>query len=199
MRSAARSRRSGKGFARRAPSPGVPAWLLRFDGLYEPRYTDYGVATYGIVVDHGEERVHEGHGVVVGPGEGGSANVAEFGALIHGLTWLAENAAASVRECGLAVEGDSRLVIETVAGRWNLHSARLLPLRDRARALVDALGGPGNVTFAKVSRERNAEPDALTRLAYREAKEEHPDWPIGKGSKGGGLRKRAGGREAARR
>jgi ribonuclease HI len=167
----------------------VPRWLLRFDGLYEPRYTDHGVATYGIVIDHGAKRLHEGHGIVVGPGEGGSADVAEFGALIHGLTWLADNARDEVLACGLAVEGDSKLVTETVAGRWNLHSERLLPLRDRARELVDRLGGAGNVTLTKVPRERNAEPDALTRLAYREAKQAHPEWPIGKGSKGG-ARKR---------
>jgi ribonuclease HI len=162
----------------------MPAWLLRFDGLYEPRYTPYGVATYGFTVDHGRRRMHEGHGVVAGPREGGNANVAEFGALIHGLTWLVDNAAEGVRGCGLAVEGDNRLAIETVAGRWNLHSEVLLPLRDRAIALVEQLGGLANVTLTKVSRERNAEPDALTRLAYREAKEQHPDWPIGKGARG---------------
>lgn len=158
-------------------------WLLRFDGLYEPRYTTYGVATYGYTVDHGRKRVQEGHGIVVGPGEGGSANVAEFGAMIHGLTWLAENAKEEVRGCGLAVEGDNRLSIETVAGRWNLRSERLLPLRDRAIVLVEELGGRANVALTKISRERNAEPDALTRLAYKEAKEAYPDWPIGKGAR----------------
>jgi ribonuclease HI len=161
----------------------VPEWLLRFDGLYEPRYTDHGVATYGFVVRHGARRRHEGHGVVVGPGEGGNAAVAEFGALIHGLTWLADNEADAVRRCGLAVEGDNRLVIETVAGRWTLRSESLLPLRDRARGLVDELGGLDNVTLTKVSRERNADADALTRLAYHEAKAEHPDWPLGRAPK----------------
>lgn len=160
----------------------MPRWMLRFDGLYEPRYTDHGIATYGIVIDHGARRMHEGRGVVVGPGQGGDANVAEFGALIHGLSWLADNAADEVRTCGLDVEGDNRLAIETVAGRWKMRDERLLPLRDRARDLVTTLGGLENVTLAKVSRERNAEPDALTRLAYHEAKEAHPGWPLGKGS-----------------
>jgi ribonuclease HI len=160
----------------------VAVWLLRFDGLYEPRYTDHGIATYGIVIDHGRRRMHEGHGVVVGPGLGGDANVAEFGALIHGLTWLAQNVADEVRDCGLTVEGDNRLAIETVAGRWDLHNEKLLPLRDRARHLVAELGGPDNVTLTKVSRERNAEPDALTRRAYHEAKLEHPEWIKRKGS-----------------
>jgi ribonuclease HI len=177
-----------------APSPRTPksseasaesaarrqGWLLRFDGLYEPRYTDHGIATYGITIDHGTERRHEGHGVVVGPGQGGDAAVAEFGALIHGLTWLADNERARVRKEGLAVEGDNKLVIETVAGRWNLHNERLVPLRDRAASLVEQLGGLSNVTLAKVSRERNAEADALTRRAYHEAKDQHPEWPLGK-------------------
>lgn len=161
----------------------MPAWLLRFDGLYEPRYTDRGIATYGIVVDHGRRRMHEGCGVVVGPGQGGDANVAEFGALIHGLAWLAGNAADSVRGCGLAVEGDNRLAIETVAGRWKLHSEKLLPLRDRACDLVAELGGPDNVTLTKVSRERNSEADALTRRAYHEAKRDHPDWVAARGGR----------------
>ena len=158
-------------------------WLLRFDGLYEPRYTQHGVATYGYVVEHGGERTHKGHGVVAGPGEGGSANVAEFGALLHGLTWLAETQADAVRACGLDVEGDSRLVIETVAGRWTLASPRLRPLLERVQDLVGRLGGPDGMTFTKVSRERNADADALTRLAYHEAKLQHPEWPLGRGSK----------------
>lgn len=172
----------------------MPEWLLRFDGLYEPRYTDHGIATYGFVVKHGARKRHEGYGVVLGPGEGGNAAVAEFGALIHGLTWLADNEADEVRGCGLAVEGDNRLVIETVAGRWNLHSESLLPLRDRARQLVDKLGGLDNVSLTKVSRERNADADALTRLAYHEAKEAHPEWPLGKGARQGGRPKPKAGR-----
>ncbi|HUR24754.1 MAG TPA: reverse transcriptase-like protein [Candidatus Thermoplasmatota archaeon] len=161
----------------------MPGWLLRFDGLYEPRYTDHGIATYGFVVHHGRRRIHEGCGVVVGPGQGGDANVAEFGALIHGLTWLADTVGDAVRRCGLAIEGDNRLAIETVAGRWNLHSEKLKPLRDRARDLVEQLGGAANVSLTKVSRERNAEPDALTRQAYHEAKLEHPDWVTSKSGK----------------
>jgi len=173
-------------------APDAPGWLLRFDGLYEPRYTDHGIATYGIAIDHRGKRVHEGHGVVVGPGQGGDANVAEFGALIHGLTWLVDNAAKQVRVEGLAVEGDNRLAIETVAGRWDLHSAKLLPLRDRARDLVERLGGLQNVTLTKVSRAQNAEPDALTRLAYHEAKAQHPEWAAG------GAKPRRAGRQRHR-
>lgn len=146
-------------------------WTLEFDGLYEPRYRPNGVATYGFRVLREDALVHEGHGVVVPPGSGGSANVAEFGALLHGLTWLDENGGV---DGPLHVRGDSRLVVETVAGRWNLTSERLLPLRDMARRLVEGLGV--EATFEKVPRDANAEADALSRRAYREALREHPEW-----------------------
>lgn len=148
----------------------MSAWTLRFDGLYEPRYRKDGIATYGFVVERDAEVVHEGHGVVVPPGMG-SANVAEFGALLHGLSWLRDH---GVDGDALRVLGDSRLVIETVAGRWDLSSERLRPLRDMARAIAQELDVP--VTYEKVSREENARADALTREAYREALREHPEW-----------------------
>lgn len=150
------------------------AWLLRFDGLYEPRYTDRGLATYGYVVERDGAQLHEGKGLLLGPGEGGNANVAEFGAMIHGLTWIAER---KTDETPLVVEGDSRLAIETVAGRWNLTSERLLPLRDWAQALLARIPGPK--TFRKIGREANARPDALTREAYHEAADANPEWGLG--------------------
>lgn len=139
--------------------PTVPPWLVQFDGLYEPRYSKRGIATYGFVVRHGSIA---------------SANVAEFGALICGLAWLRDHGGTG--GCPLRVEGDNRLAIETVAGRWNLTSAILLPLRDAARGILAELGGG---ELAKVSRERNAEADRLSREAYREATAEHPEWGLG--------------------
>ena len=152
----------------------MPEWLLRFDGLFEPRYQERGIATYGFTVDHGGVRVGQGKGLLFGPGEGGSANVAEFGALIHGLAFLEDN---KEDDCPLRVEGDSRLAIETVAGRWNLSSARLLPLREMARRILTEI--PGEKTLVKVSREINAEPDRLTREAYHEAAAANPAWGLG--------------------
>ena len=156
----------------------MPDWLLRFDGLFEPRFQERGIATYGFVVTHGDERVGDGKGLFLGPGEGGSANVAEFGALVHGLSFLEER---KRDECALRIEGDSRLVIETVAGRWNLTSERLLPLRDMARGILARIPGPK--TLVKIGREANAEPDRLTREAYHEAADAHPDWGLGRYAK----------------
>ncbi|HWH08877.1 MAG TPA: ribonuclease HI family protein [Candidatus Thermoplasmatota archaeon] len=151
----------------------MPEWVLHFDGLYEPRYSDRGIATYGWQARHGDEVVAEDKGLVMGPGEGASANVAEFGALLHGLQWLAANKRDA---CPLVVRGDNKLAIETVAGRWNLSSARLLPLRDMARDLVARLG---DVRLEKVGREENAEADRLSREAYHEAAAAHPEWGLG--------------------
>lgn len=154
-------------------------WVLRFDGLYEPRYRSDGIATYGYVVWHGDEVVQADKGLLAGPHAGASANFAEFGALLHGLTWLREHGGTG--GCPLRIEGDSRLVVETVAGRWKLSSEKLLPLRDLAFALVRELGG---ATLRKVSREVNAEPDRLSREAYHEAAAAHPEWGLGVHARG---------------
>lgn len=150
----------------------MPPWVLNFDGLFEPRYEPWGIATYGFIVRHGDAKVREGHGLVAGPGQGGSANVAEFGALLAGLLSVAEN---DLGDCPVVVRGDNRLAVESVAGRWKLSSATLVPFRDRAQEIARGLGVP--VTFEKVSREANAEADALSRLAYHEYKVAHPGWP----------------------
>lgn len=153
----------------------MPTWILHFDGLFEPRWSDRAIATHGFVVTHGEARVGEGKGLLLGPGEGGSANVAEFGALIHGPSWLRDH---KRDDCPLVVRGDSRLAIERVAGRWNLTSARLLPLRDLARRLVAEV--PARETrFEKVPRDPNADADRLARDAYHEAAAARPDWGLG--------------------
>lgn len=150
-------------------------WVLHFDGLYEPRYRPDGVATYGFVVTHAGEVVHEEKGLVAPPGPLASSNVAEFGALIQGLTWLRGR---DLGGCPLVVRGDSRLVVETVAGRWKLSSEVLLPLRDLARRLVSEMSG--DVTLEKVPRERNADADRLSREAYHELVREHPEWGLGR-------------------
>ena len=152
----------------------MAAWTLHFDGLYEPRYTDRGIATYGFVATHGDAIVHEERGLVAPPGPLASANIAEYGALIQALSWLARQ---DTTGCPIHVRGDSRLVIETVARRWNLTSPRLLPLRDTAIRLAQELGV---TTYEKVSRDDNARADALSREAYHQLVANHPEWKLGR-------------------
>lgn len=163
-------------------------WVLHFDGLFEPRFQARGIATFGFVAWRDDERVGEGKGLLFGPGEGASANVAEFGALVHGLAFVRD---VKRDEEPLWVRGDSRLVVETVAGRWSLSSERLLPLRDMARRLVGEI--PGEKRFEKVSREENAEADRLSREAYHAAAAEHPEWGLGPFAKSRRARSRSSG------
>jgi ribonuclease HI len=84
-------------------------------------------------------------------------NVAEYRALIAGL-----EAAAATPSRAIQVRGDSKLVIEQVAGRWKVKQEHLRPLRERARAL---LAGYDEVDLAHVRRGFNGDADALVNAA----------------------------------
>ncbi len=84
-------------------------------------------------------------------------NVAEYRALIAGLR-AAENTPARLAR----VRGDSKLVIEQLAGRWKVKQAHLKPLHAEACALLERYE---EVELADVPRARNAEADALVNAA----------------------------------
>ena len=84
-------------------------------------------------------------------------NVAEYRALIGGL-----EAAASTPSRAVKVRGDSKLVIEQVAGRWKVKQEHLRPLHARARALLSHYEA---VDLAHVRRELNSDADALVNAA----------------------------------
>ena len=84
-------------------------------------------------------------------------NVAEYRALIAGL-----EAAEATPARMVAVRGDSKLVIEQVAGRWKVKQPHLRPLCDRVREL---LAGYENVDLGHVRREFNSDADALVNAA----------------------------------
>jgi ribonuclease HI len=84
-------------------------------------------------------------------------NVAEYRALIAGL-----EAASATPSHAVKVRGDSKLVIEQVAGRWKVKQPHLRPLCDRAR---DLLAGYDRVDLAHVRREFNGDADALVNAA----------------------------------
>jgi ribonuclease HI len=84
-------------------------------------------------------------------------NVAEYRALIAGLEAAAETPARAV-----TVRGDSKLVIEQVAGRWKVKQAHLRPLHARVR---DLLARYESVDLGHVRRELNVDADALVNAA----------------------------------
>jgi broad specificity phosphatase PhoE/ribonuclease HI len=84
-------------------------------------------------------------------------NVAEYRGLIAGLRAAAELGGASV-----LVRMDSKLVVEQMAGRWQVKHEGLRPLAREAAALRD---GFAEIAFEWVPRERNKHADRLANEA----------------------------------
>jgi len=84
-------------------------------------------------------------------------NVAEYRAAIAGLD--AARAAGAER---VVLQGDSKLVIEQLAGRWKVKQPHLKPLREQARRLLD---GFDTAELVHVRREYNTDADALVNAA----------------------------------
>lgn len=138
---------------------------IHFDGLCEPRNPG-GTATYGWLARCNGEVIKDGRGYV-GTGAGMTNNVAEYSALLAALAWLATEPSAGA----VMIYGDSLLVINQVNGSWNTNAARLRPLRQQAVALLQELQAAGCVVTLKwVPRADNAAADALSRIAYQEAR-----------------------------
>ena len=115
-----------------------------------------GPAGYGAVVrdaDTGEvlAEVAEGIGVA-------SNNVAEYRGLLAGL-----RAAAAVPDVSaVEVRMDSKLVVEQMAGRWQVKHPDMRTLRREAAEIV---AGMPPVTFTHIRRELNAHADRLANEA----------------------------------
>ncbi len=84
-------------------------------------------------------------------------NVAEYGGLIAGLERALELGVTS-----LAVHGDSKLVIEQMAGNWKVKAPGLQELFRTARAHA---GRFTTISFQHVRRGGNAEADRLVNAA----------------------------------
>ncbi|MGB9792574.1 MAG: ribonuclease HI [Thermacetogeniaceae bacterium] len=128
------------------------------DGLCEP-VNPGGTACYGWVVYQDGEKLTESCGVACN-GPAATNNVAEYMAVIRALEWLKEN---EYLDAEIEVCSDSQLVIYQLAGKYAVHSPRILPLYRRAKALAEEFP---RLRFTWVPREKNSEADALSRKAY---------------------------------
>jgi ribonuclease H / adenosylcobalamin/alpha-ribazole phosphatase len=118
-----------------------------------------GPAAWGVVVrdaDSGEVLVERAHAI-------GTAtnNVAEYQGLIAGLRAAKETDPDATVE----VRMDSRLVIEQVAGRWQIKNPGLRPLALEARSSFPY----ERITWTWVPRSRNAHADRLLNEALDRA------------------------------
>ncbi|MDW5322865.1 bifunctional RNase H/acid phosphatase [Plantactinospora sp. KLBMP9567] len=114
-----------------------------------------GPAGYGAVVrDAGSGEVLAERSESIGVA---TNNVAEYRGLIAGL-----EAAREVGASGVEVRMDSKLVVEQMAGRWQIKNPGLRPLAAQAAGLVRKFD---SVTYTWIPRERNRHADALANAA----------------------------------
>lgn len=113
-----------------------------------------GPAGYGVyIVDDQGTVLAELHGSL------GIAtnNVAEYRGLIAALQWAVDNNLTAI-----TIKGDSLLIVEQMRGNYKVKNEGLKPLHLQARMLVMQIG---NVTFAHVPRDQNADADRLSNVA----------------------------------
>ena len=84
-------------------------------------------------------------------------NVAEYTAAIRGMERAAELGADEI-----TLRSDSQLFVNQLLGRYRVRAAHLVPLYERARALVR---GFRRVRFEHVPREQNRDADRLANAA----------------------------------
>jgi ribonuclease HI len=161
-----------EGGSQTTPSPGgaEDATILHFDGSCYPRNPG-GAACYGFLVTRGGEVLGRGTGVAAPPGPLATNNVAEYGGIVAGLEWLIAHGHA---QDDIVIRGDSQLILGQLKGDARVKEPKLQPWSQRARAL---LGQLPHAILQQVPRAQNADADELSRVAYREAKREHPEWP----------------------
>ena len=131
-----------------------------FDGLCEPN--PGGVATYGFVIKRDGKKIDEGHGLAGTPKTPQATNnVAEYTGLIKALEWLV----AHKTKGPVIVRGDSDLIVRQVKGEYKVKSGLLAPLHAQVKDLLEELP---DLQLEWIQRERNADADRLTNLAYAE-------------------------------
>jgi ribonuclease HI len=129
------------------------------DGLCEPNPNGKGCWGW-VAFDSEGKRVACGWGFA-GSGAGMTNNVAEFTAIIEALRWIITTAPGTQVE----LLSDSQVAVRQILGEYSCHKAHLQELRDEALSLI----ARADVTLRWIPREQNAEADALSQKAYREA------------------------------
>lgn len=126
------------------------------DGGIQPKNPG-GVCTYGFVVDSGGREIHQENGVVA---KSGTNNIAEYGALIAALRWLAAN---GHKDSSIEIRMDSQLVIKQMKREWACRNAGLQILRRKAHSYADKFS---HLSFVWIPRDQNHEADWLAGAAY---------------------------------
>jgi ribonuclease HI len=126
------------------------------DGRAEP---NPGLGTYGFVIYKDGERLSSEHGVA---GRAVTNNYAEYLGLIRALESLWPHLGEEI-----TVFSDSKLLVYQMKGEWKFKKGAYREKYIKAKELA---GKFSNLKFQWVPRERNAEADELTNIAFAEAK-----------------------------
>jgi len=135
------------------------------DGLCEP-VNPGGIATFGFVVYKNGVKVKEYSDLV--DSSDSSNNVAEYSALIEALKFLDNE----FNEERVVVKSDSQLLVYQLNGYYSVNAYRIIPLFHKASNLLRHFP---KITVKWVMREENVEADALSRKAYADYWNNHPE------------------------
>jgi ribonuclease H / adenosylcobalamin/alpha-ribazole phosphatase len=125
------------------------------DGRAEP---NPGLGTYGLVIYEDGRRVHSDHGVA---GRKVTNNYAEYFCLVKALEHLKPR-----RDEEITVFSDSTLLVNQMKGEWRFKGGAYSEKYLAARELASTFS---NLRFEWVPREKNAEADELTNIAFAQA------------------------------
>ncbi len=128
--------------------------IAYIDGLSPPR--NPGTGTYGFTIYDGGRKLAEGSGLA---GHDVTSNYAEYTALVHALAKLK----ALGVEGDVLIRSDSQLLVGQMGSGWKVKGGMYVEKLKEARDLLKEFG---TVTFEWIPREKNAEADLLTRMAY---------------------------------
>jgi len=126
------------------------------DGRAEP---NPGIGTYGFVVYENGVRTLSQRGVA---GSEVTNNFAEYTCLVKALEELADRRAEQI-----VVFSDSKLLVGQMKGEWKFKKGAYVEEYLKARELATKFP---KLTFEWIPRERNAEADELTNIAFAEAR-----------------------------
>jgi len=123
--------------------------LLQFDGLCAP---NPGKGTSGAIVYRADGTVLVERGDYLGDS---TNNIAEYTGLLIGIEECVQRKITNIR-----IEGDSMLVINQIAGKWQVKDAKLKVLHQSAMAMLNKFFK--NVVIRHVYRDNNKEADRIT-------------------------------------
>ena len=128
---------------------------VHFDGACEP-INPGGYASYGLLIRQKGCILLE-EGVFVGKGQGMSNNVAEYAGFLRALEFLKDS---NLNRERILVEGDSKLVIEQMSGKWKIKHGFYKSTALEAQKLLKDFP---NIVFKWIPRDKNERCDKLAK------------------------------------